>query len=142
MDRIFDKLKTVWRPEDHAGVKSFKENQLKEDAFATKNRGTQTVPLEHIVGSVGRYHDFDKKFRLKHHVLPDKFERVRSLMQAGVSLPPVKLYQIKDEYYVLDGNHRVSAAKALGHHHIAARIIEFLPSPTKTRPPLHLVGQT
>jgi hypothetical protein len=79
---------------------------------------------------VGRYHDFDKKFRLKHHVSPDKFEHVKSLMQAGVSLPPVKLYQIKDEYYVLDGNHRVSAAKALKHDQIEACIIEFLPSPT------------
>ena len=39
MDRILDKLKTVWRPEDHAGVKSFKEDQLKKDAFDTKNLG-------------------------------------------------------------------------------------------------------
>ncbi len=51
-------------------------------------------------------------------------------MKGGVTLPPIKLYQIKDEYYVLDGNHRVAAAKALGRDEIDACIMEFLPSPT------------
>jgi hypothetical protein len=55
---------------------------------------------------------------------------VKGLMEGGVTLSPVKLYQIKDEYYVLDGNHRVSAAKALGRQDIEACIVEFLPSPT------------
>ena len=43
-------------------------------------------------------------------------------------MPPVKLYQIKDEYYVLDGNHRVAAAKEFGHDSIRAQILEFVPS--------------
>jgi len=49
-------------------------------------------------------------------------------MRQGKPLPPVKLYQIKDEYYVLDGNHRVAAAKELGHDEIKAQILEFIPS--------------
>ena len=48
--------------------------------------------------------------------------------ERGKRLPPVKLYQIKDEYYVLDGNHRVSAAKEFGHDTILADIVEFIPS--------------
>jgi hypothetical protein len=128
---LFKKIQAVWkhRP-DGSRIKSFKENQIKEDAFDTRDRGTRTVPLKQIVGSVGRYHDFDRKFRLRDHLPPDRFEHVKCLMEGGMMLSPVKLYQIKDEYYVLDGNHRVSAAKALGRQDIEACIIEFLPSPT------------
>jgi hypothetical protein len=41
-------------------------------------------------------------------------------------MPPVKLYQIRNDYYVLDGNHRVSAAKELGQFEINAKVIELL----------------
>ncbi|MBD3306558.1 transcriptional regulator, partial [candidate division KSB3 bacterium] len=74
------------------------------------------------------YQDFDTTFRLRQHVSSEKFDRVKDLLQGGVPLPPVKLYQIKGDYYVLDGNHRVAAAKALGYEDIEADIIEFLPS--------------
>jgi hypothetical protein len=43
-------------------------------------------------------------------------------------LGPVKLFEIKDEFYVLDGNHRIAAAKELGHDEILAHIEEFIPS--------------
>jgi len=49
-------------------------------------------------------------------------------MQGGLALKPVDLYQIKDEYYVLDGNHRIAAAKEMGHDEILAHIVEFIPS--------------
>lgn len=131
MIEFLKKIQAVWkhRP-DVSEVKSFKKDQIKEDAFDTRDRGTRVVPLKQIVGSVGRYRDFDRKFRLRHHLPSDKFDRVKYLMEGGVALPPVKLYQIKDEYYVLDGNHRVSAAKELGYQQIEACIVEFLPSPT------------
>ena len=131
MTGLSKKIKALW---DHwfeaSALKSFNETQLKEDAYDAKARGTQTVPLKQIIGSVGRYSDFDDQFRLKHHVSADRLEHVKSLIQGGVPLPPVKLYQIKDDYYVLDGNHRVAATKALGHQSIEAHIIEFLPSKT------------
>ncbi len=34
----------------------------------------------------------------------------------------------KNEYFVLDGNHRVAAAKEMGYESIDAHILEFLPS--------------
>jgi DNA-binding Lrp family transcriptional regulator len=40
----------------------------------------------------------------------------------------VRLYEIKDEFFVLDGNHRIAAAKELGHDEILAHIVEFIPS--------------
>lgn len=110
------------------GIKSFKENQEDEGAFDTKDLGYASVPLDRIVGSVGRYHDFDSRFRLKHHVPPERLQNIRKAMQAGKTLPRVKLYKIKDEYYVLDGNHRISAAKEFGYPEIDADIVEFIPS--------------
>ena len=109
-------------------VKSFKENQNQEVAFDYRELGTRKVPLKKIVGSVGRYHDFDGKFRLKQYLPQDKLERVKKALKEGKNLPPVELYQIKDEYYVLDGNHRVSAAKELGWGEIDAHIVAFIPA--------------
>lgn len=108
-------------------VKSFSDKQLQEEAFDEKNMGIRPVPLEKIVGSVGRYQDFDNRFRLKRDRPPERLEAVKEAMSRGEILPPVHLYQIKDEFYVLDGNHRISAAKQLGHEFIDAQIIEFLP---------------
>jgi len=109
-------------------VKSFKEIQKQEAAFDTRDRGIREVPLDRIVGSVGRYHDFDEKFRISPRLPSERLEKIKKLMRQGKSLPPVKLYQIKNEYYALDGNHRIAAANALGHEKIRAHLIEFIPS--------------
>jgi DNA-binding Lrp family transcriptional regulator len=109
-------------------VKSFKEDQKKEAAFDARDRGIRTVPLGRIVGSVGRYQDFDSRFRFKQNVPSQRLQRITEAMRQGRPLGPVKLYQIKDDYYVLDGNHRISAAKQLNHDEILAHIFEFIPS--------------
>ena len=95
-------------------VKSFKEDQRKEEAFDHKDRGVRSVPVKQIVGSVGRYHDFDSEFRLMQHMPSDRLQNIKQAMTSGKRLPPVKLYQIKDDYYALDGNHRIAAAKEIG----------------------------
>lgn len=111
-----------------AVFKSFSENQRKAAAFDSRVRGIRTVPLERIVGSVGRYQDFDNRFRLKGHLPSERLQFIKTAMRQGRPLPPVKLCQIRDEYYVEDGNHRISAAKELGHDEILAHIVEFIPS--------------
>ena len=116
------------RQSERDTVKSFKEEQIKEEAFDIKDRGIREVPLDRIIGSVGRYHDFDKKFRIGPHLPSDRLENLKNAMRTGKWLPPVKLYQIKNDYYVLDGNHRVAAAKEIGFGDIKAHIFEFMPS--------------
>ncbi len=106
----------------------FKSMQQKEGAFDTKDRGVQTVKVAQIIGSVGRYQDFDDQFRFRYNKRSERFLSVLEAMRTGTVLPPVKLYQIKDEYYVVDGNHRVAAAKQLNHDEILATILEFIPS--------------
>jgi len=109
-------------------TRSFHDDQASEKAFDAVDRGVCNVSLEQIIGSVGRYHDFDGRFRIKSHVPPERLQKIKQALRQGKPLPPVKLYQIKDEYYVLDGNHRVAAAKEFGHDSIRAQILEFTPS--------------
>jgi hypothetical protein len=109
-------------------IKSFNADQEEEAAFDSLDRGTQTVALDKIVGSVGRYRDFDRHFRPKQHVKDQRYEQVRDMLRKGRKMPPVCLYQIKDEFYVMDGNHRVAAAKELCWDEISATILEFIPS--------------
>lgn len=111
-----------------ATVKSFNAAQEKEGAFDMRDLGIQKVPVDKITGSVGRYQDFDSKFRLKKHLSQERLESVKKFMREGKPLPPVRLYQIKDEYYVLDGNHRMAAAKEFGYSEMDAQVIEFFAS--------------
>lgn len=109
------------------GIKCFDEYQREESAFEHRERGVRTVPLQDVVGSVGRYQDFDNKFQPKSHLPTERMEKIKKAMREGRVFEPVRLYQIKDEFYVLDGNHRISAAKALGNEEILAKVIEFIP---------------
>jgi len=109
-------------------IKSFKDQQQKEAAFDHRDRGIRSVPLNRIVGSVGRYKDFDNRFRFKQNVPQERLQWIKQAMRDGRTLGPVKLFEIKDEFYVLDGNHRIAAAKELGHDEILAHIEEFIPS--------------
>ena len=135
MDFLFWKSKARQRTEnsrdsnaEQSTVKSFKEQQKEEAAYDMRDRGIRSVLMKSIVGSVGRYQDFDNQFRFKHNQPSERLQQVKDAMRQGRLLKPVELYQIKNEYYVLDGNHRISAAKELGHDEIRAHIIEFIPS--------------
>ena len=77
-------------------VKNFKVQQEKEAAFDTKDRGIRSVPLDRIVGSVGRYHDFDNRFRFKQSIPSEQLQRIREAIREGRALKPVELYQIKE----------------------------------------------
>ena len=75
-------------------LKSFKEVQKKEAAYETRDRGIRLVALKQIVGSVGRYLDFDERFRIRPHVPVERLDKIKSRMREGRVLPPVKLYQV------------------------------------------------
>ena len=86
--------------------------------------GLQEVPLDQIVGSVGRYRDFTRTFLPRRDELRQRWASVEDQVKTG-GLPPVKLYQVGDTYYVLDGNHRISIARAQDASSIEAYVWEF-----------------
>jgi hypothetical protein len=106
----------------------FDQVQEQEHASETIDRGSAQIPIKAIVGTVGRYRDFDTRFRTRNRSGEERFQRILTAMRNGVALPPVSLYQIKDDYFILDGHHRVAAAKELGRDIITARIVELLPA--------------
>ncbi len=111
---------------DNDHVSSFNEKQAQEEDVEFVDHGIQTIQLEKITGSVGKYYDFDSRFRPKKHVSKKRFSDIKRTMREGGNLPPVNLYQIRNDYFVLDGNHRVAAAKELGWTDIQAKVVELL----------------
>ncbi len=87
-------------------------------------RGVQDIPLNAIVGSVGRYSDFTRDFLPKEEVNPDRWARIKIAASGMVGLPPIDVYKIGEVYFVKDGNHRVSVARDLGATHIQAYVTE------------------
>jgi hypothetical protein len=85
----------------------------------------RTVPVEKIVGSVGRHRDFDRAFLPSKGDLGTRWKRIDQLMQRAEELPPISLYKIGDAYFVRDGNHRVSVARQIGVEMIDAEVIEL-----------------
>jgi hypothetical protein len=91
-----------------------------------KCRGVEAIPIDKIVGSLGRYNDFNKEFLPQSEGISAKYENVKDAMLAGKMLPPIKVYQIFDSYFVIDGHHRVTVAKKeLNAAAIDAEVIEI-----------------
>lgn len=85
---------------------------------------TKEVPLDKIVGSVGRYHDFNRAFLPRAQVDPRRWTRIARLQRQS-RLPPVDLFQVGEVYFVRDGHHRVSAARTLKYRTIRAHVVEI-----------------
>ncbi len=126
MINFFKNLFSSKEDDDKNHVSSFNEQQEKEEDVEFIDHGVKTIDLEKIIGSVGKYYDFDSHFRPKKHVSSKRFTDIKRAMREGKSLPPIQLYQIRNDYFVLDGNHRVAAAKELGQFDIQAKVIELL----------------
>jgi len=103
---------------------AFDEVKEKLNLRGSVYRGIQRVPLDHIIGSVNRYQDFDRAFLPIRRHMADRWIAVGTILFQEASLPPVRLYQVGDAYFVLDGHHRISAARALGWQEIEAEVIE------------------
>lgn len=100
-------------------------------------RGMQEVPVEQIVGSVDRFQDFDRAFFPRQRHTADRWMSIDTAYHQDVRLPPVQLYKVGDIYFVKDGNHRVSVARANGFEDIEAyvtRVETPVRLDTNTRP--------
>jgi ParB-like chromosome segregation protein Spo0J len=97
--------------------------------MAVASRGIQAIPVGDIVGSVGRSHELQPNFM----AIPrphgdDHFNAIRARTERGQSLPPIDVYKLHDRYYVLDGNHRVAAARKVGLASLDAVVTAYRPA--------------
>lgn len=88
-------------------------------------KGMQVVEIDKIVGSEGRYRDFDKKYLPRYEYLRQRWMSIDLAHLQDVILPPIKLYEIGGLYFVRDGNHRVSVARQKGAEAIDAEVISL-----------------
>jgi hypothetical protein len=87
--------------------------------------GMEQVPVEKIVGSLGRYRDFDRAFLPKQKKTRERWISIDMAHYGMVNLPPVELFKIGDIYFVKDGNHRVSVARDRGQLFVDAYVTEI-----------------
>lgn len=102
---------------------SFEEVQTALRAWQqVEGRQAESIPLDKIVGSVGRYRDFTREFLPRASVSESRWRGVDAAMQSLAGLPPIEVYQVGDIYFVKDGHHRVSVAHANGFREIEAYV--------------------
>jgi hypothetical protein len=77
------------------------------------------VPVRDIVGTVARAGDFDRELRPRNRSLRERWE---SLARLDGDFPPVELIRLNDLYFVQDGHHRVSVARARGRDTVSAHV--------------------
>ena len=86
--------------------------------------GTRSVQISKIVSSVGRHGNFDRAFSPSKEHLGQRWKRRDRMMRQDRPLPAVSLYKIGDDYFVLDGHHRVSVARHHGREWVDAEVTE------------------
>jgi len=87
--------------------------------------GVQTVAIGQIRGSEGRNRDFDRSFNPLMSHSQERWMRVAEAHQRGASLPLVQLIRVGELYFVRDGHHRISVARALRQQEIEADVVTW-----------------
>ena len=121
---LFNEIQHFLKPEEAAMI-SFRD--IKE-LLKPQNQtyiGMQVIPIEKIVGSEGRYKDFDNQFFPKNTFIKERWEHVDEAVIKDIILPPIKVYELGGLYFVRDGNHRVSVAKSKGVEFIDAEVVSL-----------------
>ena len=75
-------------------AKCFGEDLNYNGPFEYVDQGVGNVPLNKIVGSVGKCSAFSSKFIPRSHVASDRFINIKQAIRNGKSLPPVNLYKL------------------------------------------------
>lgn len=122
---IRDILAILTRRESTSSLLSFEEIRSHLRTLEERPRGTQLIPIDQIVGSVGRYRDFTREFLPRQGVDRERWKWLDVAINRLQDIPPIEVYQIGDVYFVKDGNHRVSVARANGFTHIEAIVTEI-----------------
>ena len=103
---------------------SYEAVRQKVKPFGLHRQYRDDIPLDAIVGSVGRYQDFNEEFLPLTDSDAQRWIRLK-VAQEEEGLPPIEVYKISNVYFVLDGNHRVSIAREMGMETIEANVQSF-----------------
>jgi hypothetical protein len=115
------------------GLLCFDDVRKIPGAIGRIDRGTRTVLVSQIGGSVGRCSEFDRDFMPAKTSVGERWKRIDRAFHRGEQLPSVSLYKVGSFYFVLDGHHRVSVASYHGVEWVDAEVTEFRARSSKAR---------
>ena len=84
------------------------------------------MQLDAIVGTVDRGANSTAASARPRAACAARWEHIAAAMRRGEAMPPVDLVRIGEIYFVRDGHHRVSVARALGRTDIDAYVTEVI----------------
>jgi nucleotide-binding universal stress UspA family protein len=101
---------------------SYDDVRSKLKGLETAKQELREIPLDAIVGSVGRYRDFTRSFLPRTDHDEQRWAKIKAATMYMGGVPPIEVYQLGEAYFVQDGNHRVSVAQQAGATHIQAYV--------------------
>jgi hypothetical protein len=118
------RLKRLWRLMTRRSTRLLDLSAI-EAAYQLQTRhylGVQMVSIDQIAGSEGRSRDFDNLFYPCQKHSQERWLGIAAARMMDLALPPVELIQVGASYFVRDGHHRLSVARALGEQYIEAEV--------------------
>jgi hypothetical protein len=115
-------------------VECFDEEIRRYGPYATIEAGLRVIEVKRITGSVNKCHELDRRFRtIRRRDRRERWRRSRLDRRSleYYSIPPIDAYLLSGQYYVIDGNRRVAAAKQFGLEFMDAHVTECVPHGNK-----------
>lgn len=120
-------FRRLWRfltRQQEQGLLSFDEVRHKLKIRGQHYAGLQTIAIDQIAGSVGRYQEFNRAFLPTQEHIRERWKGIYEVAH-GAGFPPIDVYRIGEVYFVRDGHHRVSVLKELGATTVEATVTEL-----------------
>lgn len=122
--RLFNHSRRNPQPNVFQKMLGWQSQPIEElDNVKASNRyhlGSQSIRIDEIHGTLDRAGDFDYDFRPLKESDKDRWCKVATAMINGIDLPPIEVVKFGDAFYVKDGHHRISVARALGFMYLDA----------------------
>jgi hypothetical protein len=112
------------RGSDCGSLLEFEEVRRRLQLGTRVDVGVQEIPIDQIIGSMGRAHEFDGCFRPR----SDRLRRVLVQIQAArpnAADTAIAVYQVDHAYFVVDGHKRLALAVEEGREVIDADVGRF-----------------
>lgn len=120
-------MNTIWSKLRRQAHHLQELSEAKEIATVKSSQeiGVHLISINRIRGSEGRAHEFDDEFRPLQKHTRERWLGVATARYMGKSLPPISLVRLGCDYYVRDGHHRISVARAMGQNEIEAEVTQW-----------------
>jgi hypothetical protein len=126
----YRRLSRVIRREPSDGLLDLDEVRHRLGVFEESYVGIRPIPVDRIIGTVGRGREFDRDFLPLQEEVRERWRRVEQAFPRG-DFPPIVVYEVDGRYFVVDGHHRVAVARQREVEHIDAEITRL-----RTKAPL------